>query len=494
VKAPGGLFTLRFRTRLLVPPLVAAVALVATLLTVRGLAARSTRLLEDLREGHVPALEASRDLEDRLDAVQRTLEEAVATEDAAALARADDTRAAVLAGLDALAALPLSDRVVVAEARARFQAYYAGARSTSARLISGERGEEVTGALRELTRSYTGLREALAAGTAVARARAFDALEANRRAQERWLRLVWLTAGAGLVLLLWMLVSTVARVRAMVRGLEDAAAGLVAAAGGLNQLTQSQSALARAQAAELQAAGATTRALASAAGVAADRAEAVLGVARRAADTTEAGEISARQSLAGVERLRRQVDEIVRTSAGLEARARQASEISSTVQGFATQSHILALNALIEAARAGGRGAGFAVVAREVRAMAERSGEGAARIAAIVAEIEGAVRETVATVEGGRAALEASVVEIAASGERLREIGTIVGETSGGASAIATAVKDQSGGIAQITRTVTSLDAAMSETVRGIQGVDVAAADLTATAERLSALVGELRM
>ncbi|BDG03211.1 methyl-accepting chemotaxis protein [Anaeromyxobacter oryzae] len=490
----GALVRLRFRTRLLLPPLVAAAALATTLLTVRALAARSERLFDEVREGHVPALEGSRDLQDLLGGAQRALEEAVATEDDAALARADDLRAKLDGRLDELARLPVVERAALAGTRARVDAYYALARSTSARYLKGERGEEVTRALREMTASYSALEGELQRGTDAARARAFEAFEQNRRLQQESLRITWITVLVALAILFWIVATTAARVRSMVQGLEGAAAGLVSAAGGLTRLTQSQSSLAQQQAAELASAGATTRALAGTATVAAERAETVLGVARRAAETTESGEASARQSLAAVERLRRQVEQIVRTSAGLAERARQASEISATVQGFATQSHILALNALIEAARAGGRGAGFAVVAREVRAMAERSGEGASRIAAIVTEIEEAVRATVATVEEGRAALEASVGEIAASGARLREIGGIVGETSGAASEIATAVQDQSGGIERITRTVSSLDVAMEETVRGIQDVDRAASELNGTAERLSAVVREFRI
>ena len=152
------------------------------------------------------------------------------------------------------------------------------------------------------------------------------------------------------------------------------------------------------------------------------------------------------------------------------------------------------MNASIEAARAGEAGKGFGVVAAEVRALAEQSGQSAGRIAKIVEDIVGAVRATLETTESGTRGMEGSVAQIRASGESLREIGGIVRETSDAALQIATAVQQQSQGVAQIAGAMRELDRGMEETVARVQVLQGAARDLTAAAARISALADGFRV
>ena len=120
-----------------------------------------------------------------------------------------------------------------------------------------------------------------------------------------------------------------------------------------------------------------------------------------------------------------------------------------TVRDLAAQSHVLSLNASLEAARAGEAGKGFAVVASEVRALADQSGKGADRIARIVRDIQAAIQTTLDQTTAGAASVEGSAARIRASGDSLRDLGGIVNETSGAAREIAGAVQQQSTGIAQ---------------------------------------------
>lgn len=483
-----------FRYRLLVPPAVAGLALAVGLLVARDLAARAGALTEGVRVGFVPALEAARDLEDLLARTQARLEEAAAAEDVSALAAADEVHAAFSARVDALRGNPAVEVARVQRIGEAYDRYFTLARSTTADLARGERGEAVTAALRRMTAGYSETKELLAGETALARARMDEAFLGARGLQRRSDR-VTLGASLGALLLLgWMLAGMISRLRSMNATLRDAADRLSTAAGGLAAVTQASSARLQQQAAELVQAGATSRTVAESSALAARQAEAVLEVARRAAEHSASGQASARQGLEGIERMRRDVDALVSTSGGLAEKARQVVEINASVQQLAHQSNLLSLNALIEAARAGAAGSSFAVVAREVRALADRSREAADRIGTILGDIEHAVQTTVASTQQGQAGLERSLREVIASAESLRELGRIIEETSEAATQIAGAVKRQSSGVTEIAAAVGSLDAGMGATLSGMEDVDRAAADLHLTAERIGAVVKEFRI
>lgn len=483
-----------FRYRLLVPPVVAGLALGAGLLVSRDLAGRAGALAEDVRVGFVPAVDAARDLEDLLARTQARLEEAAATEDAAALAAADEVHAAFTARVDALLGNRVVDVVRVRRLGDAYDAYFALARSTTADLARGVRGEAVTAALRRMTAGYAATKDLLASDTAQARARMEGAFAEARALQRTSERVTLGTSLAALLLLAWMLAGMVSRLRSMNATLRDAADRLSTAAGGLAAVTQASSARLQQQAAELIQAGATSRTVAESSALAARQAEAVLEVARRAAEHSASGQASARQGLEGIERMRREVEALVSTSGGLAERARQVVEINASVQQLAHQSNLLSLNALIEAARAGEAGSSFAVVAREVRALADRSKDAAERIGVILADIEHAVAVTVASTQQGQAGLERSLREVVASAESLRQLGRIIEETSDAATQIAGAVKHQSSGVGEIAAAVGSLDAGMGATLAGMEDVDRAAADLHVTAERIGAVVQEFRV
>jgi len=188
------------------------------------------------------------------------------------------------------------------------------------------------------------------------------------------------------------------------------------------------------------------------------------------------------------------VGRIVSQSTHLLDQAKAVGDIVETVKDLATQSHVLSLNASIEAVRAGEAGKGFGVVATEVRALAEQSGQAAARIGKMVQEILAAIQATLDLTERSRAGMEGSLDAIRASGQSLSQIGAIVKETSEAALQIATAVQQQSTGVGQIAGAMRDLDAGMEETVARIQGLEQAAAHLKVTSSRISEIVSGFRV
>jgi methyl-accepting chemotaxis protein len=283
----------------------------------------------------------------------------------------------------------------------------------------------------------------------------------------------------------------VARLRALVGTLKTAAEELAAAAEQLSDHTRAQAAMLERQASGVAETTSTTRELEQASSVAASRAASVLEVARRAADMSDVGSSAAEKSAGELQRIQASVTGIMRQSSGLLEQARQVGDIVETVRDLATQSHVLSLNASIEASKAGEAGKSFNVVAQEVRALAEQSGESAGRIGRIVGDILTAVEGTRDLTERGSRDMNASLSQIRTSGESLREIGSIVRETSDAALQIATAVQQQSAGIGQIAIAMRDLDKGMEQTVERIRALEHSAQQVAETAIRISGIAAE---
>ena len=235
----------------------------------------------------------------------------------------------------------------------------------------------------------------------------------------------------------------------------------------------------------------TTRELEQTSSVAASRAASVLEVAKRAAEMSDAGRDSAEKSAGELQRIQASVESIVGQSSHLLEQARQVGDIVETVRDLATQSHVLSLNASIEAVKAGEAGKSFGVVAQEVRALAEQSGQSAATIGKIVEDILSAVQTTRDTTERGSQGMAGSLGEIRASGDSLREIGGIVRETSDAALQIASAVQQQSTGIGQIAAAMRDLDKGMEETIGRIRALELSSQQVAETATRISGIAAE---
>lgn len=132
--------------------------------------------------------------------------------------------------------------------------------------------------------------------------------------------------------------------------------------------------------------------------------------AERATTISSEGQQALSQAIDSMGRIREQVSVIRETAVHLAQLTRRIDRIISSVSEIATQSNLLALNASIEAARAGIHGRGFAVVADEVRTLAQQSTEAANQVRAILSKIQEAVGETVQATEIGMEQVDSGVV------------------------------------------------------------------------------------
>jgi methyl-accepting chemotaxis protein len=188
------------------------------------------------------------------------------------------------------------------------------------------------------------------------------------------------------------------------------------------------------------------------------------------------------------------VKSAARTVDSLGGRSEQIGEIIGTIEDIADQTNLLALNAAIEAARAGEQGRGFAVVADEVRALAERTTKAAREIGQMIKTIQSETKAAVSAMNDGVSEVEKGTNEAARSGQALEAILEQISAVTQQANQIATAAEEQTATTSEISDNMQRITEVVQHSVRGAQETDIAASQLTRLAEELHRNVGRFRL
>ena len=206
-----------------------------------------------------------------------------------------------------------------------------------------------------------------------------------------------------------------------------------------------------------------------------------------------------------------QIEQTVNTSAQVVAklgeRSKEIGQIVETISGIAGQTNLLALNAAIEAARAGEQGRGFAVVADEVRKLAEQSEAAAKKISGLISEIQGDTDKAVSAMQQGTQEVKTGAEVVNAAGASFREIADLVTEVSDQVKQISTAIHEMADGSQKIVGSVHKIDdlskksageaqsvsAATEEQLASMEEIATSSRALATLAQELQAAVGKFR-
>jgi methyl-accepting chemotaxis protein len=228
--------------------------------------------------------------------------------------------------------------------------------------------------------------------------------------------------------------------------------------------------------------------------VAIDKAKEVAESAKRTEQVSQNGEQAVSATIAGIQQIREQMIHIAESIMSLSEQSKAIGEIISSVDDLAEQSNLLAVNAAIEAAKAGDQGKGFAVVAREVKSLAEQSRQATRQVRTILNDIQKATGAAVMATEQGNKAVEAGVIQSGKVSESLQLLSSSISESTQMAMQIIVSSQQQFAGVDQVTSAMESIKEATRQNVDGARQLEESAHNLNDLGQRLKELVDQYRV
>lgn len=213
-----------------------------------------------------------------------------------------------------------------------------------------------------------------------------------------------------------------------------------------------------------------------------------------ASSTAEAGSVTVRTAITEMGSIATKVQNIAVTIEGLGKRSEQIGEIIGTIEDIADQTNLLALNAAIEAARAGEQGRGFAVVADEVRALAERTTRATHEISAMIKAIQSETVHAVSAINQGVQEVERGLSRTASSSTALEAIIERAAEVNSQITQISTAVEEQAATTHDISNNLHQMSEVVKDSSRHAEETAAAAIQLSSKATVLNSLLGRFRL
>ncbi len=255
-----------------------------------------------------------------------------------------------------------------------------------------------------------------------------------------------------------------AALRGVITGLSQGADDVASAAAKLNSAGQALSSGASQQAASIEETSASMEELAS--------------MTKTNAENASTADSLSQESSQAVQEAQEAMEHLTISMGDITQASEQTSKIIKTIDEIAFQTNLLALNAAVEAARAGEAGAGFAVVAEEVRSLAKRAADAARNTAELIAQTLRKVQEGSGMVERTNQAFQAVAVN---SGKVARLIGEI-----------ASASSEQAQGIDQVNKAMTEMDRVVQTNAAGAEETASSSEEMSAQAQGLLEVVAEL--
>jgi methyl-accepting chemotaxis protein len=227
-------------------------------------------------------------------------------------------------------------------------------------------------------------------------------------------------------------------------------------------------------------------------------------VARNAITTSEASKHSASSAQEGQDRVLETVSSIEHMSSEVETTAQLVGELANqsrdigkvldVIRGLADQTNLLALNAAIEAARAGEAGRGFAVVADEVRALAHRTQESTREIEQMIMSIQSGTEQAVSSMDSSTTRAGSTLDVARRAGEALKEITRAISEINERNLVIASAAEEQAQVAREVDRNLVNIRDLSVQSSEGARDTTAASQELSRLAVELNTLVSHFKV
>jgi methyl-accepting chemotaxis protein len=214
----------------------------------------------------------------------------------------------------------------------------------------------------------------------------------------------------------------------------------------------------------------------------------------KANGSASSGEKIIQETIEVMNRINSRVKESAEIIKNLGIRSDQIGEIVGLINDVADQTNLLALNAAIEAARAGEHGRGFAVVADEVRKLAERTSDATKEIRETIQSMQSETKKAVVSMEDGVNDVGLGTVEAAKSGEALKDILHQINKVTSEINQIAVASEEETATTNEIASSIQQISQVMQETAKRIQENAGASAQLANLSKTLQEMVGQFKI
>ncbi|WP_432735483.1 methyl-accepting chemotaxis protein [Maridesulfovibrio sp. FT414] len=217
-------------------------------------------------------------------------------------------------------------------------------------------------------------------------------------------------------------------------------------------------------------------------------------VARKAVTTSQHGKKSAEDAASGMKNIRTQMDTIAQSIVKLSEQSQHIGDIIYVVNDIADQSNILAVNASIEASKAGEEGRGFTVVAREIRNLSDQSKHSVSQIQSILADIQKATSSAVMITEEGGKAVESGAKLSAQTGEAILNLGSVINQSAQSSAQIAASSQEQLAGMDQVAVALSSIKQAGEQNLESSRQLEEAVRDLDQQARSLRVMMERFKV
>jgi PAS domain S-box-containing protein len=282
--------------------------------------------------------------------------------------------------------------------------------------------------------------------------------------------------------------------RAVNREVQEAASVLASSVGEILALTTQLASVSTETAASVNETISTVEEVKQTAHMSSQKSRSVSETAQQAVMVAQQGNIAVNSTMEGINHIKALMESVGESIVRLSEQTLAIGEIITAVSDLAQQSNLLAVNAAIEASKAGEHGKGFAVVAHEIKSLADQSKQATEQVRAILSDTQKATGASVLAAEQVSKAVEAGARQATESGESIRKLAGSIAESAQAAVQIAASSQQQLVGMDQIALAMDNIKVAAQQNVEGTKQAEKAAQNLNELGLKLKEMIGRYKI